>query len=329
MKRRIERRRRRYRNGQVGADARRGSADALAGRLGERVEGRSRLGPRCGEANRRYSDAPGVRVVGVAVRVGLHLHAIVRPDLLFSGRTNVTHELRVPRAAACVAQNVERDLHRHGVAAGMRRTLRFPVGRVAGVLRRVLIVRTVGRRIKLIEVAADAVGPEIDPDFVVAPLADVVGMLDGHDRLVLHRIETHVQVAAVGRNPRFGRFARGPRANGIPRKVERGRLRPSGRRRVRVERRIGDLRNHNDAPARRRAKCRLPPRTRGRNQGDEARASRKNGTVQIGAAAAAQRRGVDGPAVVPVTGKSARRASWRRGDRRRANPRSRHGPVVL
>ena len=157
-----------------------------------------------------------MRVVRVAIRIGLHLNFVVRPDLLLPRGANVTHELRMPRPAVGVAQHVERNLHRDGIAAVMRNAGRLPVRRVRGVLRGELVVRSVRRGVELIEVPTDPVGPEIHPYCVVVALADVVGVLHRGDRLVLNGVESYVERVPVGRDPRLRRLAGRPRANVVP-----------------------------------------------------------------------------------------------------------------
>ena len=266
MKGRVKRGRRGDRNGEVGADARGRSADRLARRFAERVEGGPRLGTRKGDAGELGNlDRTSVGVVGVPVGIRRHLHFVIRPHLLFARCPHVAYELRVPVAAVCVAQHLEWNAHRHGVAVCGRRPGRFPVRRVARVLRRELVVRAVRRRVELVKVAADAVGPEIDPDFVVVALPHVVGVLLRGDRLVLRRVETHVERVAVGRDVGRRRLAGRLRLHRIPRKRQVRRLRPRAARRLGIERRIRRLRDR---------KVRIRKRT-SRQRRDERQAERR------------------------------------------------------
>ncbi len=112
-------------------------------------------------------------------------------------RTNCTLPGVRPAASA---HDLHGNLHRDREAAGAHRSVRRPRRRVRRVLRRVLVVRAVRRHRELVVEPAAAVGPQVDPHFVVRAVADVVRVLLREQRLALLDVEAHVDVVAVGRD---------------------------------------------------------------------------------------------------------------------------------
>ena len=123
MDRSKKRRRVRHRHGIIGAEAGARAAHALARKIAEPIQCRTRFRKRR-TRDQWYGDiARARRIVGVGLRL------VEGPDVLRARRAHVPDELYAPGARMRAVDDAQRNRHRHGVAVCGRLAVRFPLRR--------------------------------------------------------------------------------------------------------------------------------------------------------------------------------------------------------